>query len=204
MDATLELFHYNSTHRVWICKNCQWAVTPTRLVSLLDRKYTHHPSARTSAQLAAIYDEVIKAHMWNPDEEPFQITPPDARPIHGLPVYTGCRCPEETCTYVARQTDSVGVHRHIKHGPSGRRRGRQRETDSANPTLQPMKCQRPFTGSTYSSYFKVLPPAGERRTQQAPEMKESDFIQAQVDLALLRSDGIAEAEDEVAPIKRRD
>jgi hypothetical protein len=30
-------------------------------------------------------------------------------------------------------------------------------------------------------------------------MKESDFIQAQVDLALLRSDGFAEAEDEIAP-----
>lgn len=199
MDATLELFHYNSTYQVWICKKCQSAVTPNRLVSHLARKHTHHPSARTSAQRAAIYDEVMKVHPWNPDEEPFQIPPPDARPIHGLPVYTGYRCPEETCTYVARQTGSVRTHRHITHGPSGRRRGRQRETDPVNPTLQPVKCQRFFTSCAHSGYFEVLPAADERRTQQALDMKESDFIQAQVDLALLRSDGFAEAEDEVAP-----
>jgi hypothetical protein len=67
------------------------------------------------------------------------------------------------------------------------------------PKLQPVKCQRFFVTGAYSSYFAVVPAADERRTRQALDMTESDFIQAQVDLALLRSDGFAEAEDEVAP-----
>lgn len=60
MYATLELFHYNPTYLVWICKTCQQAVTPNRLVSHLARKHIHHPSVRTSAQRVAIYDEVLK------------------------------------------------------------------------------------------------------------------------------------------------
>ncbi|KAJ5422784.1 hypothetical protein N7491_011229 [Penicillium cf. griseofulvum] len=31
MDTLVELFHYNSTYRIWICKTCRWAVTPNHM-----------------------------------------------------------------------------------------------------------------------------------------------------------------------------
>ncbi|KAJ5557940.1 hypothetical protein N7513_003526 [Penicillium frequentans] len=197
MDALGEFFHYNSTHRVWICKTCQWAVTPNRMSSHLASKHARHPSARTGAQRAAIYAEAMKVNPWDPAMEPFHIPPPDARPIHGLPVYNGYRCPEESCTYTAPQPCSIQNHRRQAHGPSTGRRGQPKREDRLK--LQPVKCQRFFVSGIYSSYFVVTPAADERQIRQALEMKEADFIQAQVDLALLRSDGIAEAENEVAP-----
>ncbi|KAJ5428964.1 hypothetical protein N7445_010418 [Penicillium cf. griseofulvum] len=33
MDTLVELFHYNSTYRIWICKTCRWAVTPNHMTS---------------------------------------------------------------------------------------------------------------------------------------------------------------------------
>ena len=139
-------------------------MTPKRIVYHLAKKHASHPSTRTSAQRAAIHDELIKVHPWNPDEEPFQIPPQDTPPIRGLPVYQGYRCLEEGCAYVARQTKSIHNHRLSTHSHLSRRRGRPSEHDQDQPTLTPVKCQRLFVAGAYSCYFEVLPAADQRRT----------------------------------------
>ena len=146
------------------------------MLSHLASKHARHLSARIGAQRAAIYAEAMKVNLWDPALEPFHTPPPDARPIRGLPVYDSYRCPEESCTYTARQPSSIQNHRRQAHVSSTGRRGRLNREDRSK--LQPVKCQRFFLFGICSSYFVVTPAADERRTRRALDMTESDFIQA--------------------------
>lgn len=203
MESIAEFFTYNTAHRFWICKTCHYMVVADQIHAHLAAKHTRHPSARTRAQRAAIQTEALKVHPWNPDTEPFDPPSPDARPIPGLTVHRGYGCPAPGCHYAGRHTETLRVHRRKAHGPSPVRPGGQRRGQKKDPlaALRPIYCQRLSSHGAYSRYFIVTPDPDELPNPQArvPKANDAEFIQAQVDLALLRSDGIAEAEDRIAP-----
>jgi hypothetical protein len=62
-----------------------------------------------------------------------------------------------------------------------------------------VSCQRFFLAGWGSTYFTVTPTTQVQRTRQALEMSEAEFVQSQVEEALRRSDGLTQAEDEIAP-----
>lgn len=203
MDSIGEFFTYNSTYQFWICKTCQYVVDARSIVSHLASKHRRHPSACTGVQRAAIHAEAVKVEIWNPDTEPFIPPSPKSRPIPELPVHRGYRCPVENCQYTGRTVRTMRSHRGEAHRVTAARRGRPRTNQEKDPlmSLDLVYCQRLAPYGAHSSYFVVTPDPAELPNPQTPasEINEAAFIQAQVDFALLRSDGIADAEDKIAP-----
>lgn len=198
----MDLFTFNVAHRVWICTACQTGVAPRHIQGHLEsRRHRYHPTARTAALRAAAAEAAWKRGPWDPVTEPFRPPPPERPPIPGLPVYDGYACPHEHCdTYAARAIDSLQSHRRRLHKVSTGRVGGRRSSEAPMRTqFRPVSCQRFFTAGPSSSYFVVTPAAQAQRARQALEMSEADFVQAQVDAAILRSDDIAAAEDAIAP-----
>ncbi|KAJ5557699.1 hypothetical protein N7513_003285 [Penicillium frequentans] len=136
---------------------CQWVVTPRWIVYHVPKRHAFHPSARTGAQRAAIYDEFMKVRPWSPDEEPFEIPPRDAPPIPGLPVHQG----------------TMRAHRGDTHDSLGQRPGRPSEQDPDKATFQPVKCQRLFIAGAHSCYFEVLPP---RISDEPNQQRRLDLV----------------------------
>ncbi|KAJ6111299.1 hypothetical protein N7486_003534 [Penicillium sp. IBT 16267x] len=206
MDSIGEFFTYNPTYQFWICKTCQYVVDARSIVSHLAAKHRQHPSARTGAQRAAIHAEAVKVEIWNPDTKPFIPPPPNSRPIPELPVYRGYCCPVENCQYTGHTVNTMRNHRGEAHRATAARRGRPRTNQEKDPlmNLDLVYCQRLAPYGAHSSYFVVTPDPAELPSPQAPasEINEAAFIQAQVDIALLRSDGIADAEDKIAPAEK--
>jgi hypothetical protein len=92
-------------------------------------------------------------------------------------------------------------HHRVDHGIRGRPgRPPAGQAQKKQPIL--VRCQRFFLTGPRSHFFTVTPEAQEKRTRQALEMTEADFVLAQVNDALLRSEGLAAAEDETAPLDR--
>ncbi|KAL2007613.1 hypothetical protein VTN00DRAFT_9051 [Thermoascus crustaceus] len=56
----MELFLYNATYRLWICKDCQYAVTPQRLEAHFRGHHGRHPSAATPALRQAALTAMLK------------------------------------------------------------------------------------------------------------------------------------------------
>ena len=207
MDGPTALLRYNPQYRSWICTSCRQVVILANVVGHLATKHRRHPLARSGAQRAAIYVEAAKVQPWDPVLEPFIPPPPDAPPIPGLTVHDGYGCPENGCPesgcpFAARTPKSLQNHRRRQHPSAAtRRRGKPRADDRDRRELElwPVKCQRLYPNGLYSSFFVVTPTADKQRIQRSLAVSEADFVQAQVGLALLRSDGITEAEDGIAP-----
>ncbi|KAJ5117457.1 hypothetical protein N7448_011089 [Penicillium atrosanguineum] len=196
----MDLFQYNTEHRIWICKACQTGVAPASIVGhLRNKRHRTHPTARTEAHRLAVAEEVWKATPFDPLTEPFRPPAPECRPIVGLPIHEGYACPD--CdSYTARSLQTIRHHRRTAHSRRGRR-GRPQETDRPRTPVKPVSCQRFFEVGKASHFFTVTPEARAHRASQALRMTDAEFVQSQIDEALRRSDGIAEVEDTIAPVE---
>jgi hypothetical protein len=106
----MDLFQYNLTYRIWVCKSCQFVVLPKSIPAHLARHHRLYPTARTMAERTAVLEEAVKVQPWGPEIEPFSTRMPSDRPIPGLPVHNAYRYPESDCIYRAWSPQSVQEH----------------------------------------------------------------------------------------------
>lgn len=201
----MDYFTFDTTYRIWICKVCQHGVVPQQIRRHITPNKRHrsryYPGRKRlpGIEVDIAVAEACAIDPWDPDNFSMPFTPPlpSSRPITGLTLYPGYRCPETGCTYAARSTETIRAHRRIVHKRKGRP-GRAPSTEQGH-CKYPIYCQRVFVTGKFAFYFEVTPEAQERRTRDAANMTEADFIASQTNEAILRSDGLAADEDDIAP-----
>ncbi|KAJ5602288.1 hypothetical protein N7510_011822 [Penicillium lagena] len=197
----MDLFAWNQTYRIWVCKTCEHGVPPRGISGHLGSKnHRDHITARTGKQRAAAAQEAWSVDPWDPHVEPFRPPPPDSLPLPELPVYMGWGCLEDGCdSYAVRTPQSMRQHRYRDHGIRCRLGRPDPSKPSQQPALRPVSCQRFFPTGRGSSYFIVTPTVQVQRARHVLEMSEAEFVQTQVADALQRSDRLTRADEEVAP-----
>lgn len=191
------LFEIDDTHKVLICKKCQYAVVPSHLKTHLK---TYHPrltleqrrsyvaTIETCTALADVHNDVVYPRSTDP-------------PVSILPVYfDGLRCDwvddrNISCSYVCRDLRLMRKHCKQKHGwVNQQKRGgdvRSKQLHAANKIwTQDCACQRFFKVNSWQKYFEVASQGEvadyERQTWQKHEFfraQENDVQQAQRDAA---------------------
>jgi hypothetical protein len=111
----MDLFLYNPTYHVWICMapRCQYAVTPSTLLTHLRTRHGSHPTAATYPLREAALGAMLQQPWADPAREPVRQPATGNPPVPGLPVYQGYGCPH--CLYIARTLDSMEKHRRVEH-----------------------------------------------------------------------------------------
>lgn len=198
----MDLFLYNKTHRLWICRPCGYAVAVSNVSTHLAVQHRRHLSAATSALRQAAVTAMLDRPepVFDPTQESCVPPAPESPPIPGLPVHQGYRCPY--CPYVARSTGTLSkhqreIHPEIPRARPGRPLTRRQTLLVAEPLV--VSCQRFFPSRAGSSFFQVTPPAQTQRTRQAAAMSEVDFIRSQVEDALAQDAATVKAAEQLVP-----
>ncbi|KAF2429987.1 hypothetical protein EJ08DRAFT_257391 [Tothia fuscella] len=113
MSAVLgsrELLHYDTQHRVLICRECTYAIQKSALSSHLLR----HKIYRGERQ--RLMFSVVKLEILEPDD--VQIPPPGSPPVDGLPVISGHRCTATSCESLCASSKRMRRHWSEAHGVS--------------------------------------------------------------------------------------
>lgn len=209
----MDLFIYNPTYQIWICTGprCQYAVSPSTLLSHLRTRHLSHTAARTHAGRWETLKQMRKQPWIDPSQEarPIPSPPPGGPPVPGLPVYQGYSCPH--CHYVARAPSAIEKHRlyehrdqdgHWKRGrlsaAQARTRAQQRRADRV------VSCQRFFPSGVGSHFFQVTCAPLLGKSKQALPVgapkTPAELIRARVDQALREGEAAAEIEDGQVPV----
>ncbi|KAL3446300.1 hypothetical protein BJX65DRAFT_308999 [Aspergillus insuetus] len=111
----MDLFLYNPTYHLWICTapRCQYAVTPSTLLTHLRTCHGSHPTMATLPLREAALAAMLQRPWADPAREPGRQPPAGDPPVPGLPVYQGYGCLH--CAYIARALDSTKKHRRVEH-----------------------------------------------------------------------------------------
>lgn len=173
----MDLFIYNDTYWVWICRPCGYAVLVPYLQTHLATQHGKHPSAATPALQVAAQALMGRQPAWDLTQGACVPPPPESAPVPGLPVYQGYRCPH--CPYVARALSNLLKHQRRAHPEAPRPRpGWPLAPELGLPEPLAISCQWFFPARAGSSFFQVTPPAQVERMKQAATMTAPEFIQA--------------------------
>ncbi|KAE8363256.1 hypothetical protein BDV27DRAFT_146297 [Aspergillus caelatus] len=186
----MDLFLYNPTYQIWICTapRCQYAISPTTLVSHLRTRYRSHPSAATPALQQAALTAILQRPWINPEIEIICLPSPSSPPIVGLSVFRGYGC--LYCEYI--------YENYIDRDRGRQKRGRETAAQT-QARLQTrlaeriVSCQRFFINRAASRFFERLKKTASLKTPAA-------IIRARVEQALQESQATAEQTDGQIPI----
>lgn len=132
------LLVYNSTYRVLICRECQYAIQKSALRSHLLR----HKIYRRERQ--DLLSSIAQLDLCEPHEVAFPT--PTSQPIESLAVLSGYRCLVEGCGSLCSSTKRMRQHQSKEHGLS--------ESHNLNSLTFPTQLQTFFRG-TKLKYFEV-------------------------------------------------
>lgn len=168
-----QLFVWLPTYQVIVCRKCQHAIRPSRIVRHLRRSnHQIRPShARHIQETVLTWDRCA--------EDPQQLVLPISvqRPIEGLAVYTdGLLCTVTTdCGYGCRSKERFRKHWRQEHNWTTASRGRVPQQDiyiihqSNKEARERVMCQRFFTATAGSHYIHIRnPPATSSQKRHPP------------------------------------
>jgi hypothetical protein len=198
----MDLFLYNPTYQLWICTTprCQYAVTPSTLLTHLCTRHGSHPTAATLPLHKAALAVMLQRPWADPAREPGRQPTAGDPPVPGLPVYQGFGCPH--CPYITQNPDSTEKHRRAKHreqdGVWGQGRlsaARARARQQARLANRVVSCQRLYVTRAGSHFFKVTcaaAPAAQGATKRPVVLTPAELVRARVDQALREGEAAEE------------
>lgn len=161
MDPFERLFQDLPSHKVIVCKRCQYAVVPIQVNGHVQR---HHPSITKNERESIVRTvEVLLDVAQQPDD--VQYPSIESPPVKGLPVWKdGLRCMTTTfhgvCNYVCREKRVMTRHCRQQHQwKNPRKRGgdarRRPSEDIGRLWIDSQPCQRFFKTGKWQRYFVV-------------------------------------------------
>lgn len=191
----MDLFHYLTDYRTWICITCGIGVRPKHYLAHLTRSHAEHPILGSSKDARTqLVEELMLKSPVDPDSACFQLPPAGQLALPHLPIHQGLSCPD--CIYTCRAPRVLAKHFNDCHAEDKRAPGRPPKAAAVTaPRWKEVSCQRLFVHGPKSGYFTVVSPTevaeeeeAQRRQAMAAELREADFIRAQVNEALAKRD----------------
>ncbi|KAL5373648.1 hypothetical protein PMIN06_012450 [Paraphaeosphaeria minitans] len=160
----------------------------------LARRHADHPDLGSSKHARMLLSEelMLKSPV-DPDSPCFRLPPAGQLALPHLPIHKGLSCPD--CEYTCTASRVLAKHFNDLHAEHKRAPGRQPKAAAVTaPQWKQVSCQRLFVGGAKSGYFAVVSPTeaieeeeAQRRKAIAARSPESEYIRAQVDEALKKS-----------------
>jgi hypothetical protein len=152
-----DLLHYNPTHLILICLECQYAIQKSAVSSHLLR----HKIYREERQQLLSY--VTNLNLLEPED--VSLPPPESPPIEGLPIITGYRCVQDGCRSLCASLKRMRKHQSEIHGV--------RNLGDVAEVARPAELQTFFRG-TKLRYFEVSTTTANSHGESAKQVKDSD------------------------------
>ena len=175
----MDLFEFNSTYYILICRQCQYAVRPNQIKGYLRASHPQHDFNTTGdynksqciSDIAATF--TYKYNILDPDKTSTAIPPRNSPPILNLRLHRGIQCSK--CPHISTGKTREEVlskhfnqeHRLVKRG----RGGNHKVPGGEGPMWHEVCYQRFFVSGKVSGYFQVAQPLRDDVLHHPPVQK---------------------------------